>query len=146
MPSEAIKFETGRYPAVIKAGWIAALDRRLGWDDLPRSYRLLNAVLHAVDACRDEKPTRRCGAAWEDAAHERPDVPVFLQQVATGFKPDCLDNPENAVLVVIEVIDDLIDEPDLGRLRDALARPTPLDPAAVKWSRVHDAVTTGYLR
>ena len=143
MPSEVIK--AGRRPAVIKPGWIAALDRRLGWDDLPRSYRLLNAVLHALDVTLGENPIKRCGTAWEDTTSARPDVRSLLQRVVTGFKPDRLDSPENAVLVVIDVLDELIDEPGLGLLRDALAGSTPFNPAAVKWSRARDFFTKEYL-
>ena len=39
--------EPGR-PVQIEDAWIGELDQGLGWNDKPRSYRLLNAVLHAM--------------------------------------------------------------------------------------------------
>ena len=82
---------------------------------------------------------------YGDTTSARPDIRSLLQCVVTGFKSDCLDNPENAVLVVIDVLDELIDEPGLELLRDALAGSAPFNPAAVKWSRARDSFTKEYL-
>ena len=35
-------------PVQIDDAWIGEFDQGLGWNDKPRSYRLLNAVLHAI--------------------------------------------------------------------------------------------------
>jgi uncharacterized protein (DUF2267 family) len=145
MPSGRIKSKTRHRPAEIKADWITALDRRLGWNDLPRSYRLLNAVLHAVDATLAERPTSHCDTNWQDTDSGRPDVSLFLRRVATGFRPDRLEDSKSAVLVVIDVLDGLIDEPGLGWLRDAFIDTAFVDLSAIKWGRAGDLFTKEYL-
>jgi hypothetical protein len=149
MPSKAITVQAVCRPAKIGPGWIATLDRRVGWGDLPRSYRLLKAVLHALDAAAGEMPLRRCGRAWEDATSSQTEVAVLLQRVATGFKPDRLDNPEAAVIAVLDVLDGLAGEPGRESIRDALAAvagPPPLNPATITWSRSRSSVQKEQLR
>lgn len=119
MSKGAINLEAGCTPATVKPDSIVALDRHLDWNDLPRSYRLLNAVLHALHSTFADKegiaapmPIGRCGTAYAEVALDRSDAEVALlrQRVATGFKPDRLDNPEGAVLAVLDVLGETIDE------------------------------------
>jgi hypothetical protein len=46
---------------------------------------------------------------------------------------------------VIDVLDELIDEPGLGSIRDALADSSAFNLVAVKWSRFHDSITKEHL-
>jgi len=97
--------------------WINDLDERLGWENKPRAYRLLKAVLHAL---RDwlqindsvhfaaQLPELLRGVYYEQW---RPAiVPVkkrskadFLARVEESFKADPIDNPAQAVLAVFSV-------------------------------------------
>jgi uncharacterized protein (DUF2267 family) len=145
MPKRAIKLAAGYKPATVKADWIVALDRRLDWDDLPRSYRLLNAVMHAFHMTLADRqeitaplPIRRCGMAYPEALDASdPDTAVLLQRVATGFKPDRLDNPAGAVVAVVDTLGDSLDEAELEPIRQSLspaADASPFKRSTVKWS------------
>lgn len=136
MQNGAIDLEAGCRPAEVKAAWIAALDRHLGWDDRPRSYRLLNAVLQALHESLADQAIGRCGMAAV-VEHDELDTHLLLQRVATGFKPDRLEHPEGAVLAVLDVLDPKLDEPGLlqirGQLLQSMGR-SRFNPAIVKWS------------
>ncbi len=139
MQSGTIDLKAGCGPAEVKATWIAALDGHLGWNDLPRSYRLLNAVLQALHERLVETAVRRCGTECATAVIENDDLETHLlfQRVATGFKPDRLENSQGAVVAVLDVLVLEFDEPGLARLREQLlqAAGTPyFNPAMVKWS------------
>lgn len=101
MTCPAIDFESRNIRASIKSEWIAALDRRPGWIDLPRSYRLLNAVLHALYG---------------------PSIPAPLRSVSNGFTLDRVHDPGRATLIVIDLLDELVDEPRLDWMRSQLER------------------------
>ena len=145
MPRGAINLEAGCSPGTIVAGWIATLDRHLDWGDLPRSYRLLNAVLQALHLVLAEKetvslrsPVGQCGTTYGEGA-VRPttfDTTLPLQQVESDFKPDRLENPEGAVLAVFDVLAEALDEADLERIRQSLVSPaaSPCNSSTVKWS------------
>ena len=98
--------------------WINELDDRLGWNNKPRSYRLLKAVLHAL---RDwlplnemadlaaQLPTLLRGAYYEQwrPAH----TPVkhrtkadFLARVEDLFKADPLAETSRDVIAVLELL------------------------------------------
>ena len=136
MQNGTIDLEAGCRPAEVKAAWIAALDRHLGWDDRPRSYRLLNAVLQALHESLADKAIGRCGRAAVDE-HDELDTHLLLQRVATGFRPDRLEHPEGAVLAVLDVLDPDLDKPGLPQIRGQLLQSvgaSRFNPATVKWS------------
>jgi uncharacterized protein (DUF2267 family) len=99
----------------VTADWIDELDCHLGWNDKPRSYRLLTAVLlamragaHPIRATNyNEFPVRLCGTRCDDLpvdAVEADDLHQFLGRVALGVKPDPLEDPEGAVVTVLELL------------------------------------------
>ena len=98
--------------------WINELDDRLGWNNKPRSYRLLKAVLHAL---RDwlqlnesadlaaQLPTLLRGAYYEQwrpattpVAHRTKSD--FLARVEDSFKIDALPQTSQAVMAVFELL------------------------------------------
>jgi len=114
--------------------WINELDDRLGWNNKPRSYRLLKAVLHALrdwlqlNEAADfaaQLPTLLRGAyyeQWRPAA-----TPVkhrtkadFLAQVEDSFKPDPLVQPSQAVIAVFELLSKKISRGEIDDVRRAL--------------------------
>jgi uncharacterized protein (DUF2267 family) len=114
--------------------WINELDDRLGWNNKPRTYRLLKTVLHAV---RDwlplnqavefaaQLPTLLRGAyyeQWRPAA-----TPVkhrikadFLAQVEDTFKVDPLAHPSRSVIAVFELLSSKISAGEIAHVRHAL--------------------------
>jgi uncharacterized protein (DUF2267 family) len=114
--------------------WINDLDRRLGWSNKPRAYRLLRAVLHAL---RDwlplnemadlaaQLPSLLRGAYYEQW---RPAVtPVkkrskadFIARVEESFKPDQLAQPAQSVMAVLELLSDKISAGEIKDVRAAL--------------------------
>jgi uncharacterized protein (DUF2267 family) len=114
--------------------WINELDDRLGWNNKPRSYRLLKAVLHAL---RDwlqlneavdfaaQLPTLLRGAYYEQW---RPaTTPVkhrtkadFLARVEDSFKPDPLAQPSQAVIAVFELLSRKISRGEIDDVRHDL--------------------------
>jgi uncharacterized protein (DUF2267 family) len=114
--------------------WINDLDKRLGWENKARAYRLLKAVLHALrDWLRiDESahfaaqlPELLRGVYYEQW---RPAiVPVkkrskadFLARVEDAFKADPIDNPGQAVLAVFELLSKKITRGEIEKMRHAL--------------------------
>ena len=104
-------------PGQITAGWIDELDRHLGWNDKPRSYRLLTAVLLAMRTGTDpadceyggEFPVRVCGTRCDDLplgamTEKSGNLARFFGRVALGFKPDPLGSPEGAVVTVLRLL------------------------------------------
>lgn len=128
-------FSSSRHPVDIRDTWILELDRHLGWNDMPRSYRLLSAVLRALrDAPLEGRvdavarfPVRLCGTLC-DNAWVRPagttDVNVgnFLDCVAVGFKPDPIDDPATAILAVFDLLSGKIDGSEIEPLRESLCQ------------------------
>jgi uncharacterized protein (DUF2267 family) len=131
--------------------WINELDERLGWNNKPRSYRLLKAVLHAlrdwlqlnqtVDLAA-QLPTLLRGAyyeQWRPAAgpvkHRR--KADFLAQVEGSFKTDPLDKPAQAVMAVFELLSKKITPGEIDDVRRALPEelrnlwPEPYVPAGM---------------
>jgi len=114
--------------------WINDLDERLGWENKPRAYRLLKAVLHAL---RDwlqindsvhfaaQLPELLRGVYYEQW---RPAiVPVkkrskadFLARVEESFKADPIDNPAQAVLAVFQLLSKKITRGEIEKVRHAL--------------------------
>ena len=114
--------------------WINDLDKRLGWENKARAYRLLKAVLHAL---RDwlqindsvhfaaQLPELLRGVYYEQW---RPAiVPVkkrskadFLARVEESFKADPIDNPAQAVLAVFQLLSKKITRGEIEKVRHAL--------------------------
>jgi uncharacterized protein (DUF2267 family) len=109
--------------------WINELDERLGWNNKPRAYRLLKAVLHAVrDWLQHEEaadfaaqlPTLLRGAYYEQW---RPaDTPVkrrkradFLARIDDAFAGDPLPDTARAVSTVFDVVSEKI---SIGEVED----------------------------
>jgi uncharacterized protein (DUF2267 family) len=97
--------------------WIDDLDRQLGWNDKPRSYRLLKAVLHAlrdsleveeaVDlASRLPTPLRElfCEQWLPTAKVSRPSIETFLEQINCFFRPDPLSDTAKAIMAVFQLL------------------------------------------
>jgi uncharacterized protein (DUF2267 family) len=114
--------------------WINELDDRLGWNNKPRSYRLLKAVLHALrdwlqlNEAADfaaQLPTLLRGAYYEQW---RPaTTPVkhrtradFLARVEDSFKPDPLPQTSQAVIAVFELLSKKISRGEIDDVRHAL--------------------------
>jgi len=116
--------------------WINDLDLRLAWDNKPRTYRLLKAVLHAV---RDHLPVNEAvdlgaqlptlvrGAYYEGWRPARTPVKdralqAFLDAVDGHFRPDPIDDTEAATSVVFGLLSDKISAGEIADVRQALPR------------------------
>lgn len=114
--------------------WINALDQRLGWNNKPRAYRLLKAVLHAV---RDWLPVNEAAdlaaqlpALLRGAYYEqwRPaTTPVkkrekadFLARIDQSFQADPLEHTALAVMAVFDLLSDKISAGEIGDVRHML--------------------------
>jgi len=118
--------------------WINEIDRRLGWDNKPRAYRLLKAVLHAL---RDHLPVGEAadlGAQlptlvrgiyydqWRPAAAPVKDrhLESFLADIDISFKSDPIDDTSEAVSAVFGLLSERISAGEIDDVRRAL--PTTL--------------------
>jgi uncharacterized protein (DUF2267 family) len=114
--------------------WINEIDRRLGWNNKPRSYRLLKTTLHAV---RDwlpvneavnlgaQLPTLLRGAyyeGWHPAATpaKKRSIDDFTGHVAAQFKPDPIANTAQAVMEVCRLLNDKITPGEIEDVRHAM--------------------------
>lgn len=119
--------------------WINDVDAKMDWDNKPRSYRLLRAVLHAlrdhlqVNEAADlgaQLPTLIRGVyyeQWRPAAtpvKER-QRDAFLARVDAAFKPDPIDNTAEAVAAVLGVLSKRVSAGEIADVRQSL-------PAAVR--------------
>ena len=114
--------------------WINELDDRLGWNNKPRSYRLLKAVLHALrdwlqlNEAADlaaQLPTLLRGAYYEQwrpattpVAHRT--KADFLARVEDSFKIDALPQTSQAVMAVFELLSKKISPGEIEDVRHAL--------------------------
>jgi uncharacterized protein (DUF2267 family) len=130
----AVGLESLEHTLQLTHTWIKELDERLGWNNKPRSYRLLKAVLHAqrdwlqlneaVDLAA-QLPTLLRGACYE---HCRPAAtPVkhrkkadFLAKIEDSFKTDPLDQPTQAVIAVFELLSKTVSPGEIQDVRRAL--------------------------
>jgi uncharacterized protein (DUF2267 family) len=114
--------------------WINELDERLGWNNKPRTYRLLKAVLHAL---RDWLPLNEMadfgaqlpellrGAYYEQW---RPAItPVkkrskedFLARVDRSFKQDPLPQTAQAVMAAFELLSRKVTAGEIEDVRHSL--------------------------
>jgi uncharacterized protein (DUF2267 family) len=114
--------------------WINELDDRLGWDNKPRAYRLLKAVLHTlrdwlqVGEAADfaaQLPSLLRGVYYE---HWRPAAaPVrkrskadFIARVEQSFKADPLAEPAQAIMAVFELLSEKVSAGEIRDVRRAL--------------------------
>jgi uncharacterized protein (DUF2267 family) len=114
--------------------WINDLDARLAWNNKPRSYRLLKAVLHAVRDWLPVNEAANLGAQlpellrgayyeqWHPAA-----TPVkgrtkddFLARVATLFVRDPLAHPDRDVMEVLRFLTSRITPGEIEDVRRSL--------------------------
>jgi len=99
--------------------WINEVNRRAGWDNKQRSYRLLRQVLHVLrdHLCVGEAaqlgaqlPTMIRGICYEGCTPSKnPEIESaaegFIARIQDAFEPDPLGNPEDAIAAVVDVLD-----------------------------------------
>jgi uncharacterized protein (DUF2267 family) len=114
--------------------WINDLDERLGWNNKPRAYRLLKAVLHAlrdwlqISEAADlaaQLPGLLRGAyyeQWRPAATplKKRSKADFIARVEEAFKTDPLARPSQAVMAVFELLSEKITAGEIDDVRRAL--------------------------
>lgn len=114
--------------------WINELDERLAWNNKPRSYRLLKAVLHALrewlplNESADfaaQLPQLLRGAYYEQwrpattpVKHRSKDD--FIARVEDSFKLDPLPQPSRSVMAVFELLTNKISQGEIADVRHAL--------------------------
>lgn len=133
----------------IKEAWIRELDRRLGWNDLPRSYRLLGSVLHAMrdalpDDATDRFPVRLCGTVCDRGgwpAGEGGREPDFFARVSLGFRPDPIGDPAAATRAVLDVLNGKIAAREAEDLRHML--PAQFQPPQLQPQKLRDTAVRG---
>ncbi len=130
----AVGLESLEHTVQLTHEWINELDQQLGWNNKARSFRLLKAVLHAlrdwliVEEAADfaaQLPMLLRGAYYEQW---RPaTVPVkhrtkedFVARVVASFKPDPLELPSQAVMVVFELLSKKVTAGEINDVRHAL--------------------------
>ena len=130
----AVGLEALDHTVQITHAWINDLDRKLGWDNKSRAYRLLKAVLHALRDCLQVNDSAHLAAQlpellrgvyyeqWRPAI-----VPVkkrskadFIARVEESFKADPIENPAQAVLAVFELLSKKITRGEIEKVRRAL--------------------------
>ena len=130
----AVGLESLEHTVQITHIWINDLDKRLGWNNKPRAYRLLKAVLHAlrdwlqINAAVDlaaQMPALLRGAYYEQ--WQPATVPVkkrtkadFLARVEQSFKADPLAHTGQAVIAVFELLSGKITAGEIEDVRRAL--------------------------
>jgi uncharacterized protein (DUF2267 family) len=114
--------------------WINELDRRLEWNDKPRSYRLLKAVLHTlrdslqINEAADlgaQLPTLLRGAYYEQWKPATTPVKFhgvagFLERVNHEFKRDPLPDPAMATMAVFQLLTTKVTEGEIEDVRRCL--------------------------
>ncbi len=114
--------------------WINAVDRRLGWGNKPRAYRLLKAVLHAlrdhlpineaVDLAA-QMPTLLRGVYYEQwrptitPVKER-DLASFLARIDHAFSADPIGDTAEAATAVFGLLSEKISAGEIADVRQAL--------------------------
>jgi uncharacterized protein (DUF2267 family) len=114
--------------------WINELDEKLGWNNKPRSYRLLRAVLHAlrdwlqVSEAADfaaQLPVLLRGVFYEQwrpaaASARKRSRAAFLAHVQEAFKGDPLILTAREITAVFEVISSKITAGEVEDVRASL--------------------------
>lgn len=121
------------HSAQVTDAWIDELDRRLGWSDRPRSYRLLKAVLCALGEQWPSEgladlaahfPVRLCGTNYEQwqtstTSLRKCSARDFVGRAERWFRPDPIKDPSTAILAVFDLLSEKVSEDeieDLSRL------------------------------
>jgi len=114
--------------------WINDLDKRLGWDNKPRAYRLLKAVLHALRDHLQVNEAVQLGAQlptlirgvyyeqWRPAAtpvKER-HVEEFIVRVDRAFTQDPMADTSEAVTQVFEMLSERVSAGEIADVRQSL--------------------------
>lgn len=116
--------------------WINDVDNRLGWENKPRTYRLIKAVLHAlrdhlqVNEAADlgaQLPTLIRGIyydQWQPAKTPIKDrhLESFLERVDRDFKPDPIDDTAEAAAAVLAVLSEKVSAGEIADVRNALPK------------------------
>ena len=114
--------------------WINDLDARLEWNNKPRSYRLLKAVLHAV---RDWLPVNEAvdlgaqlpgllrGAYYEQWRPSATPVKKrgkddFLRHVLQHFRNDPLEHPDREITEVLRLLTSRITSGEVEHVRHTM--------------------------
>lgn len=114
--------------------WINDLDARLGWNNKPRSYRLLKAVLHAVRDWLPVNEAANLGAQlpellrgayyeqWRPAATpvKNRTMDDFLARVAAQFARDPLAHPDRDVMEALRLLTSKITPGEIEDVRRSL--------------------------
>jgi uncharacterized protein (DUF2267 family) len=114
--------------------WLGELDTRVGWENRPRSWRLLSETLHALRDWLTVNEAAQLGAqmpilirglyyhGWNPAR-----VPVrqrslasFQERIAKAFAPDTLEDPREAITCVFEVMSWHISKGEIADVKRAL--------------------------
>ena len=135
----------------VTGAMIDELDRRLGWDDKPRSYRLLMAVLHATwewssanETAGSRFPVRRCGTHYERCHTTQPEkhgTADFLARVNLWFKPDPFDSAP-AIVTVFELLSENVSAASV----DEMCRALPPELTGLSMSESCPAILTRHRR
>lgn len=116
--------------------WVNEVDRRAGWDDKQRSYRLLRAVLHTirdhlmVNEATDlgaQLPTLIRGVYYEGWNSARNPVRMrhaeaFVAAVQKRFAPDPMGDSELAIRAVLDLLDSHISAGEMSDVRAAFTK------------------------
>ena len=130
----AVGLESLEHTVQLTHIWINELDERLGWNNKPRSYRLLKAVLHAlrdwlqVNEAADlaaQLPGLLRGAYYEQWRPATTPVKKrskadFIARVEDSFKGDPLARPTQSVMTVFELLSKKITTGEIEDVRRAL--------------------------
>lgn len=116
--------------------WVNELDDDLNWDDKGRAYRLLRSVLHtlrdflSIEEVADlsaQLPIVIRGVFFEE--WDPSTAPVwkrkkqdFIEQVASDFKNDPLDNADVAVAAVFKLMDRHISQGEITQVRNSMQK------------------------
>ncbi|MBB3146814.1 uncharacterized protein (DUF2267 family) [Phyllobacterium trifolii] len=116
--------------------WVNELDDDLNWDDKGRAYRLLRSVLHtlrdflSIEEVADlsaQLPIVIRGVFFEE--WDPSTAPVwkrkkqdFIEQVASDFKNDPLDNSNVAVAAVFKLMDRHISQGEITQVRNSMQK------------------------
>jgi len=127
-------FESIDHTIQLTHEWINALDEELGWDNKPRSYRLLRSVLQSLhdwlpvnDAAHlgAQLPTLLRGVYYEHwrpaatPARER-DRESFLDRIDQAFRTDPIDDTASAVTGVFRLLSAKLSSGEIEKVRHAL--------------------------
>lgn len=114
--------------------WINDLDERLGWNNKPRAYRLLKAVLHALRDWLQISEAADLAAQlpgllrgtfyeqWRPAAKpiKKRSKADFIARVEDSFKTDPLAHPSQSVMAVFDLLSEKITAGEIDDVRHAL--------------------------